>query len=364
MEKHSVCFLAPKAPPIGGIATWYEVIEKECKNRDISTYLVNSSVNEKEISAGRIQKFFLKYKRLKKNIKNAKQTFNNNKIEVLHIATSGGIGFYRDYRIAKLAKKHGIRVCLHLHFGRIPSIVKEQGKEYKRLLSLLKYCDCVICMDSRSLEALSPLFKNTVFINNPVNVDATANPLESRDIVFVGTLNKNKGIYELLAAFDLIKNKHKNSQLKIIGPIDHFEKEEMNVLVAKYDKDPQIHFYGQLSHDKVISEMTKSRFLVLPSKTEGMPYAILESMALGLPVIASDVGSIKMLIEDCGILLDSEVDVEQLADKMDVLSSDNESIISFSNKSREKASLHYSAKSIVDKFEKIWFGGQEFNGNN
>ena len=360
----SVCFLAPKAPPIGGIATWYSIVENECKTNGINTFLINSSVDLKEIDANKFKKMFLKYKRLKRNVSDAKRLFREEKIDALHIATSGGFGFYRDCKIARLAKRRNISVCVHFHFGRLPKIIEDKGREYKALIKLLTYVDHAICIDPKSFDSLKGIFSPCSFICNPVPIYNDTDPDKSRDIVFVGSLNKNKGIYELLSSFKKIEGDYQTSKLKIIGPIDHFEQSEISQLISNHANDEQIRFLGELNHEDTIKEMKTSRFLVLPSKTEGMPYAILESMAMGLPVIATNVGSVAYLIGDCGLLLDEKCDVDVLAQSMKKMLDDDKMVTELNKQSKTKAALSFSPDVVIKELVDVWFEGGNNNGKN
>ena len=107
----------------------------------------------------------------------------------------------------------------------------------------------------------------------------------------MGRVDERKGIAELLAAF-----KEKPAlNLHIVGPDS-----------SGYLKDvceSNIIKHGELSHDKTIEIMRDMDALILPSYSEGFPLVILEAMAVGLPVIATDVGSVKEMIEDKGGVL-------------------------------------------------------------
>jgi len=71
-----------------------------------------------------------------------------------------------------------------------------------------------------------------------------------------------------------------------------------------------VRFYGYVSSPKQLANLIKgAKLFVLPSYTEGLPRAMLESMFLGVPVLVSPVGGIKYVIRDCenGFLVQSGV---------------------------------------------------------
>lgn len=358
MEHQSICFVAPKAPPIGGIATWFSIVLKSIEQK-YDIYHINSSVDVNEYSSAnrsRIKRFFYKFIRLSKNISEAKRVFQNNRIDVLHIATSGGFGFFRDYKIAKIAKQHDIKVCIHLHFGRIPEILSNKSIENYLLIKALKYCDSVICMDDSTFMAMKQIFDKVYLVNNPINLLETSDCIHSHEFSFVGTLNRNKGIYELLSVYDFLINNNEKFLMKLIGPIDDNEKKEIFEEISKHDPSKLI-ITGELSKEKVLQELKKSRFSILLSKTEGMPYSILESMSMGVPILSTDVGSIKKVVNGCGIVVNPKISIEELGKTITLLLHDDEIIAKYSKEAISKIRTQYSTDVVIQQLSNIWFGG-------
>lgn len=108
--------------------------------------------------------------------------------------------------------------------------------------------------------------------------------------LFVGRLSPEKGIPTLLEAWDHVKD----IPLHIIG-----DGPMANDVSAQVKKDPRIHWLGALPREKVLSQMKNARVLVFPSILyEVFPLVIIEALAVGLPVIASEIGNMKTIIEN------------------------------------------------------------------
>jgi len=106
-------------------------------------------------------------------------------------------------------------------------------------------------------------------------------------VLFVGRLSREKGIDTLLCAA-----RYTNNPVRIVG--DGPLRAELEIAAP-----PNVTFLGRIPHDRVIEEMAKARCLVLPSVSyEGFPVTLVEAYSIGLPVIASRLGSLKELIED------------------------------------------------------------------
>ena len=109
--------------------------------------------------------------------------------------------------------------------------------------------------------------------------------------LFVGRLSAEKGLNTLLAAWERLGG---DVPLKIAGD---------GPLVSKVTEAarrlPGVEWLGRVSNDNVLALMKDALFLVFPSTWyEGFPNVIVEAYAVGLPVIASNIGSMSSLIED------------------------------------------------------------------
>lgn len=114
--------------------------------------------------------------------------------------------------------------------------------------------------------------------------------------VFVGRIVSDKGVNELLAAFDRLSNKYDDVSLLLVGPeeplLDPLSQETLKIISQNKD----IIRIGSVSD--VRPYLTVSKALILPSYREGLPNAVIEAGAMELPCIVSDIPSCKELIQD------------------------------------------------------------------
>lgn len=117
---------------------------------------------------------------------------------------------------------------------------------------------------------------------------------EPRRFVFVGRYERRKGIQELHQVLAQLGDL--NFQFDFIGPIPR----------SKQLNDSRVTYHGQLSDKEEIKRiLDEGDLLVCPSHSEGMPNVIMEGMARGLAVIATDVGAVNQLVnEDTGWLIE------------------------------------------------------------
>lgn len=105
---------------------------------------------------------------------------------------------------------------------------------------------------------------------------------------FIGRLLHDKGINEFIAAADSIKSKHPNTKFVVIGEFDHKNPSSIDrESLAKWVDRGVIDYKGFVKDIRPL--IAQSDCIVLPSYREGMPRTLLEGMAMGKPLIASDV---------------------------------------------------------------------------
>ncbi|MBI1934488.1 glycosyltransferase family 4 protein, partial [Candidatus Peregrinibacteria bacterium] len=156
------------------------------------------------------------------------------------------------------------------------------------------------------------------------------------DVVFCGRLAKNKGVEDLLAAMVTI---HPSPQLLLIGDGPLRRK-----LEARNSKlETHVVFTGWLpSPEDVYRAMQSANIFVMCSKSEGGPRVVLEAMALGLPVIATNVGIVPDIIRDGENGLITSGTPQDLAEKIQKLLSDD----------ALRARLGLCARDVLQVFER------------
>lgn len=116
--------------------------------------------------------------------------------------------------------------------------------------------------------------------------------------IFVGRLVGDKGINELIKAFEKLNSKYVNSRLILVG---RFEKEidpVANDAILTIRSNSAIEFVGPKYKDELLAYYAASDCFVLPSYREGFPNTVLEAGAMGLPCIVTDINGSREIIEN------------------------------------------------------------------
>lgn len=115
------------------------------------------------------------------------------------------------------------------------------------------------------------------------NVLATLNSDNYPRLITVARLDKQKNIKSVIEAVSLLKQKHPKLFYYIVGAGP--DEVNLRALASKLGVNDQICFYSYASPKKIPGLLKSADFFVLPSLVEGLPSAVLEAMACGLPVI-------------------------------------------------------------------------------
>ena len=186
------------------------------------------------------------------------------------------------------------------------------------------------------------LGKDGYLIRNPLSSTAeeiianretkSKNRMKKPTFLFLGRLGQHKGISILLEAFQKVESK--DIALLIAGS------GEWEGKIEEYaEKDPRVRFVGFVSGEKKRELLRQADVLVFPTECfEVTPVSIMEAFCHGLPVIATEIGSIPEYIEEgkTGWLFPYG-DADRLSSLMDGLAEDREKISSSSQHSFKKA---------------------------
>jgi glycosyltransferase involved in cell wall biosynthesis len=148
--------------------------------------------------------------------------------------------------------------------------------------------------------------------------------LRTKDVVCVGRLCQYKGLETAIKAMTHVLKSHPSCRLLVVGTGDRRYTIHLKDFARKNGVAGGVQFLGAKSPFEIASIHMGARMLVHPSLVDNSPNSIIEGMAMGLPVIASNVGGIPSLIKDAetGLLIEPG-DPQQLADCINYLLEDN-----------------------------------------
>ncbi|HEU4636898.1 MAG TPA: glycosyltransferase [Edaphobacter sp.] len=140
-------------------------------------------------------------------------------------------------------------------------------------------------------------------------------PAEAEAAVYVGRLDMAKGLGELIEAVAKLRERRPRLHAWIVG--DGPARQQLVDAVAAHKAGDRISFVPSCSTDKVAAWMAASDLITLPSYREGCPNVVVEALAAGRPVVATNVGGIPELMDNTSGRLIPPRDPEALASALD-----------------------------------------------
>ncbi len=273
-----------------------------------------------------------------------------------HVIHAHTLFFSTSLVAAVLARTTGTPLIVTVHVGSLaalPQPYRGAVQLYERTIGrfILSSAARIICVsdDVRAYAlALGAAPGRTVVVPNGVDLARfTPGAAEDRSrpvVLSVGRLIFNKGLQYLLPAAAQLRNEGLSFQLVIAG--DGPLHRELERDAAALGLDDTVQFLGR--RDDVDRLLRSADIFVRPSLSEGMSLAVLEAMAAGLAVVATDVSGSRQLIADgeSGFIV-PPADVDSLASALRRLILDPGLRRCFGERAHERAT-HYTWESVAD----------------
>ena len=231
------------------------------------------------------------------------------------------------YAAALIKQKYGTPYVLTEHrgmFGCRSDYAREFfRKEFEPFFRIgFSSASCIIPVSDQLIPTIRTYCDRDVpfrVISNMVDTDYFC-PLprtrasQTVEFVSVNGFYREKGYDILLPAWDLLCDRRKDVHLTIVG--ENFDRPDFRVMWSSCRHQESVTFTGELTRDGVRENLRKADAFVISSRVEAEPVAVLEAMATGLPVVASDVVPEYEMPSSCGIRVPVE-DPVALADALD-----------------------------------------------
>lgn len=279
-----------------------------------------------------------------------------NKIEVIHAH------FGNNGEQAAIIKSLGVPIKLitTFHGYDIRAGISKGGIIYKNLKT---HGDVIIAISPYNKEKLIGFgfdSSQLVSINNGINTtNFKPSHIKSTSdskikIISVGRLVEIKGFDMALYALKNVLEKFDNYQIEytIIGEGHQYN--ILNQIAIELNISNQVVFKGALSSEQISDQLKHSDFYLLSSRNEAIPTVVLEAQACALPVVATNVGSVKdVVLEGVNGYL-AEVNIESITEALLKMIDNKNNWKTFGNNSRELIDNQYSYNSMLEKLIQLY----------
>ncbi len=219
--------------------------------------------------------------------------------------------------------------------------------------------ELLMCSNALREHFLDTYGKETVVINNSVNIPSALEPNEEvlkqygvekgSYYLFIARITEEKGLGYLIRAYQRLET---DKKLIIAGPFD--EKDPYHRSLAELAQaDDRISFVGYAGGENKESLLQGAYAYCLPSETEGFSVALLEAMSYGKCCIVSDIPNNTEATAECGIAFESKNE-DDLYRALETAERDPEAARALGDAARERVATYFSEEQLVAKTERLY----------
>lgn len=189
---------------------------------------------------------------------------------------------------------------------------------------------------------------------NPDTIDSNVRhelkiPEDAFVFTFVGRIVKDKGINELVSAFDYLNKKYPNIHLLLVGPVETVQNPVDKNTFSTIEQNDNIHAVGMKKD--VRPYLKASDAFILPSYREGFGMVLIEAGAMGLPCITTDITGCNEIIVpgENGAIIEPR-NTEALREEMEKWVSNPEMVKKMTSNARKMVSERYDSRIVREQY--------------
>jgi glycosyltransferase involved in cell wall biosynthesis len=267
---------------------------------------------------------------------------------------------YRDLPLIMLAQLLGKKMVIHLHGGEFLQEKTPSKLMQMALIKALSGKDPKIVLSQLEKEIVEEKFKAVHVLVLPNSIDLTSAGNFSRNgqagsspkLLFIGRVDKNKGVEYIYQALNILKDKGVPFKFSMAGAGP--EKDEY---VQKFSASLNSHFEykGVVSGKDKENLFKESNIFLLPSMYEGLPISLIETMSFGIVPVVTNVGSIGTLVKpgETGIFVNRH-SAQDIADSIEKLINNKALMGRLSNNAREIVFRDFNPVLYIERLNEIY----------
>lgn len=279
------------------------------------------------------------------------------RIGLLHVLAAAEASVWRKSFFVLSARLLGVPYLLHVHCGRYAGYYGRLGPRAQALVRYqLRHARAVIALSEELRDALVRIEPRArvLSVPNPVPIPSWQAALEDAPptVLFLGVLKPHKGIADLLRAWPAVREAVPGARLVLGGSGDI---EAARALARELGIGDSVETPGWIAGAGKDELLRKAWVLALPSYSEALPMAVLESMAVGLPVVATRIAAVPLAVRDgvTGELIEPG-DTHALSRALVAILVDPKRRHAMGRAGRQHAIEKFSADAMLPRVEALW----------
>lgn len=303
-SKPTVLLFGPPSTAVSGVATYVQQLLRSSVGTDFR--LIHFPVGSEGLGAN-AERFWPTLARGVVSMFQLARALRRERVKIVHSNTSlVPKSFWRDLVYLTIAKLAGCRVVFQVHGGSLAELRKRWKVAAWVYRKMLPSADAVVVIshqEARSHRAIVHperlhVIPNAVDLTEYAGIRTDWHPGPGFVIGYLGRLHEDKGIFDLIAALTWLQQNGQGEGVRLIiagaGP----HETPLRDAIVRHDLQRCIEVRGSVQGPDKLRFWADIDLFVLPSHHEGLPYTVLESLAAGVPLVASHVGAIPEAIED------------------------------------------------------------------
>jgi glycosyltransferase involved in cell wall biosynthesis len=246
--------------------------------------------------------------RFPSNLRSLIQIIRRERIDIVHLHYAAPYQYY----FALIRRLLGVPYVLTLHRGDVLGLPTLRWPDQRLTRSAIDGADCVVAVSNwLAAEAASTLggtlslkvipngvdIKEIDALQDPQFGTAGGSQLPDEFFLMVSNVTHYKAQDVLIRAWRLVNQRHPGLELLIVG-----ERRELwdrcVQLIEQLGCERSVKMLGPLPRSTAINLMYRANAVIIPSRSEGLPYVLLEAGAVGVPVICSDIGPFTEVVQN------------------------------------------------------------------
>jgi glycosyltransferase involved in cell wall biosynthesis len=357
MKRPAVLVLGPSRDAISGVATHLGcLLASPLAGRFELVHLQVGSEGRDEGPLGKLWRLALSPFQLAAAIVRCGAT-------IVHVNTSLDTrGYFRDWAYVAVAKLLGARVVYQMHDNLFRVFDESPSAFAPGLDTLARWPDAVVVLSEREAQAWRARGAAPALHVVPNGIDcapflrqnrAAPDPAAPLKLIYVGRLAPRKGLLESIGALRLARSRGVAARLVIAGASP--EEPRLREYVRESNLARDVSFVGPAYGEHKARLLAQADVLLLPSYSEGLPYALLEAMAAGVVPVVTPVGAVPEVVTDRehGVFVEPR-DAEAIAQALALLAADRAALLRMSAACRKRAAMAYSLERLARDFSALY----------
>lgn len=349
-----VLLVGKGAPERGGIPVFLDMLQRSSLGDRHDLRFLNLTHGD-EPEGGRLS--WGNIRRTVKDCYSVNRAAKQADIVHIHSALAPLVTLLRASLLAVAGRLRGVPVVLHVHGGRFQSTVGGRTRDRVLRLLLAPVNHAIAVSEAGEARLLGILGRRRVtLVVNGIETRAFGPGTGRRGvprILHVGLLTPRKGVVDLMRASDLLVERGIEHELWLVGGTpDEGPEAEQEV---RRSAGSAVRFLGPRTHEELPALYAQADIFCLASWWEATPLTILEAMASGLAIVATDVGGIPQLVThgETGILVPPHSPTS-LADALTRLIDDDAVRTAMGEEGRNRVRARHDMSRVAEDINRVY----------